>query len=155
MAKRNEFIELVLELLAPLGTASARAMFGGHGVYLDGVIIAIVVDDTLYFKTDEQNRVEFDRLGLEPFTYEAADGKQQSMSYVRAPDEALDSPHAMRPWARSAMAAALRKKSVRTAAKPKAERVPKPKSLKARAPAAKIAQSKTRLNPGGKKSRKR
>ena|ERR1700733_7426026 len=155
MAKRNEFIELVLELLAPLGTASARAMFGGHGVYVDGVIIAIVVDDTFYLKTDEQNRAEFDSLGLEPFTYESADGKQQSMSYVRAPDEALDSPHAMRPWARSAMAAALRKKSVKKTPKPKAERVPKPKALKSRAPLAKTAPAQARLNPSGKKSRKR
>jgi DNA transformation protein len=130
MAKRNEFVELVLELLAPLGTASARAMFGGHGIYVDGVIIAIVVDDTLYFKTDEQNRAEFDRLGLEPFTYEAADGEHRSMSYVRAPEEALDSPHAMRPWARSAMAAALRKNSAKKTAMPSAKRVPKPKSLK-------------------------
>jgi DNA transformation protein len=155
MVKRNEFVELVLELLAPLGGASARAMFGGHGVYLDGIIIAIVVDDTLYLKTDEQNRAEFDRLGLEPFTYESADGKQQSMSYVRAPEEALDSPHAMRPWARSAMSAALRKKSVKKAQKPTAERIPKPKALKAKAPVAKIAPSKARLNPTGKKSRKR
>jgi DNA transformation protein and related proteins len=109
MARQNEFVSLVLELIAPLGASSARAMFGGYGIYIDSQIIAIVVDDTLYLKADEISRKEFDQRGLEPFSYMVEGGTHHSMSYFRAPEEALDAPHAMLPWARLALAAALRK----------------------------------------------
>jgi DNA transformation protein and related proteins len=131
MARENEFIAYVLELIAPLGAASSRSMFGGYGIYIDSQIIAIVIDDTLYFKTDDASRKQFDDLGLEPFSY-TANGKTYAMSYFRAPDEALDSPHSMLPWARTALAAALRSAAAK---KPRrkstaAEAKPKPKALK-------------------------
>jgi DNA transformation protein len=133
MARQNEFVELVLELIAPLGASSSRAMFGGHGIYVGSQMIAIVVDDTLYFKADEESRKQFDERGLEPFTY-SAKGKTYAMSYFRAPDETLESPHEMQPWARAALAAALRKaaakKPLKKAATGKAK--PKPKSLTTR-----------------------
>jgi DNA transformation protein len=122
MARGNEYVAYVLELVAPLGPVSSRAMFGGHGIYAGSQIIAIVVDDILYLKTDEQNRALFEERGLEPFSYEA-NGKIYAMSYFRAPDECFDAPHAMLPWARSALAAALRK----AAAKPARKRQPQPK----------------------------
>ena len=107
MKAHNEFVDHVLELCAPLGRVSARGMFGGHGIFLDGLMFAIVVDDTLYLKTDEQNVAEFKELDLEPFTY-ARKGKTASLNYYRAPEEALDAPHVMLPWARSAFSAVLR-----------------------------------------------
>jgi DNA transformation protein len=112
MARQNEFVSLVLELIAPLGASSSRAMFGGYGIYIDSQIVAIVVDDNLYLKADDISRNEFDRRGLEPFSY-VVDGKTYAMSYFRAPEEALDAPHAMLPWARLALAAALRKSAAK------------------------------------------
>lgn len=96
------------ELLGPLGAVSARAMFGGHGIYIDELFIAIVIDDQLYLKVDALTGPEFTRAGSSPFVYQ---GKSQpvQMSYWLAPDEALESPHAMRPWAQLAIAAAKRK----------------------------------------------
>jgi DNA transformation protein len=131
VTSKSEFVAYVLELIAPLGAASSRSMFGGYGIYIDSQIIAIVVDDTLYFKTDEANRKQFGDLGLEPFSY-TSNGKTYAMSYFRAPDEALDSPHSMLPWARTALAAALRNAAAR---KPRrkstdAKAKPKPKALK-------------------------
>ncbi len=86
-----------------------RAMFGGHGLYVDGTIFAIVIDDVLYLKTDDQNRPSFAARGLEPFRYVTKEGEVHVMSYHRAPDEALDAPANMAPWLQSACAAALRK----------------------------------------------
>ena len=126
MVKQNEFVALVLELIAPLGASSARAMFGGYGIYVDSQFIAIVVDDTLYLKADEESRGQFDKRGLEPFSY-TANGKTYAMSYFRAPEEALDASHAMLPWARSALAAALRKAAGKKKAPAKAK--PKPRTL--------------------------
>jgi DNA transformation protein len=129
---KPEFVDYILELIAPLGNVSARAMFGGHGIYVDSQIIGIVIDDILYFKTDDANHQNYLDQNLEPFSFTAR-GKTVATSYFRAPDEAMDSPHAMLPWARGALAAALRTAAKATAPK----RAPKPK-----------------VNPGGKKSRK-
>jgi DNA transformation protein len=103
-----DFIAHVLELARPTAMMSARAMFGGHGLYVDGVIIAIVIDDIVYFKTDAANRGEFTALSLEPFVYETKRGERIVMTYHRAPDEALEGPAAMGMWLRSAIGAALR-----------------------------------------------
>ncbi|HZQ62113.1 MAG TPA: TfoX/Sxy family protein [Casimicrobiaceae bacterium] len=110
MKNSPEYIAHVLELMRPTAIATTRAMFGGHGVYLDGIIVGIVVDDVLYLKTDEENRASFVELGLEPFRYVTKEGEVHVMSYHRAPDDALDGPHVMAPWLKSAHAAALRRK---------------------------------------------
>jgi DNA transformation protein and related proteins len=111
MANTPGFIEHIRELASSAGRVTARPMFGGHGVYVDGTIVAIVVDDVLYFKTDERSRAAFVELDLEPFRYASKDGAIHTTSYFRAPDEALEGPAAMREWLRRALAAALRRKT--------------------------------------------
>lgn len=108
MANSRGFVDHVLELARGAGPASARAMFGGHGVYVDGLIVAIIDDDTLYLKSDAQTRATFDARHLAPFEYVTKDGEQMLTSYRRAPDEALESPAAMLQWLRLAQGAALR-----------------------------------------------
>ena len=107
MTGRDGFLAHVLDLLAPLGAVAARRMFGGYGLYCDGVFFAIVLDNTLYLKADERNRTEFERAGAEIFRY-SRQGKRVSLNFYRAPEEAMDAPRLMLPWARSALAAALR-----------------------------------------------
>jgi DNA transformation protein len=108
----NDFIEYLKELFAGFGDISARAMFGGHGLYHDGVIIGIVIDDAVYLKVDAQTREVFEAAGCAPFIYDMK-GKPLPMSYWSVPAEAMDSPHAMRPWAQRAYEAALRKPAKR------------------------------------------
>jgi DNA transformation protein and related proteins len=114
MPNTRDFIEHVLELAAPAGRVSARPMFGGHGIYVDGTIAAIIVDDELYLKTDDKTRGAFTDLELPPFTYRThKDGAVHVTSYYRAPDEALESPPAMREWLRRALAASLAKRTTK------------------------------------------
>lgn len=101
------FVEHVIELLATLGPVRARRMFGAHGVYLDDLFVAIVAGERLYLKADDASRAAFEAAGCQPFTYEAQ-GRRVALTYWSCPDEALDAPHAMAPWARLALAAALR-----------------------------------------------
>jgi DNA transformation protein and related proteins len=105
--RRNEFVEHVLELLAPFGGVSARRMFGGCGIYRNGLMFALVADDVLYLKADGESRREFADAGSEPFSYVAL-RRQVILSYWRAPEEALENREAMQSWARTAFAAALR-----------------------------------------------
>ncbi|MBS4095327.1 MAG: TfoX/Sxy family protein [Sulfuricella sp.] len=107
MPKRSDFVDFVIDQLAPLGAVRAKSMFGGFGVYLDELMFAIIVDDSLYFKVDALSREEFAALGLQPFTY-AARGKTVTMQYYAAPPEVFESPEAMHDWAQRAVGAALR-----------------------------------------------
>ena len=110
MKNSPDYIAHVLEMMRPTAVATTRAMFGGHGLYLEGIIVAIVVEDVLYFKTDDENRAAFLDLGLEPVRYVTKEGEVHETSYYRAPDGALDAPHDMAAWLKSAHAAALRRK---------------------------------------------
>jgi DNA transformation protein and related proteins len=100
-----DFVAYVLELMQP-ARAVAKAMFGGHGLYVDGLFVAIVVDDVLYLKCDALRAPEFDALGLPPFVYAAKDGRTLVTKYRRAPDEALESSAEMQRWLELALAAA-------------------------------------------------
>jgi len=109
----RDFIAHVLEMMRPAGAPTARPMFGGHGVYLDGVIVGIVDDDVLYLKTDAQSRARFEAQDLPAFRYRGHDGELHATGYFRAPDGALESPPEMREWLRVAWAAALRAKAAK------------------------------------------
>jgi DNA transformation protein len=109
MASSSEFVEFVLESLQPLRGVSARRMFGGYGIYKDGLMFALVADDQLYLKADDSNRPAFEAQGLRPFTY-AGKGRPIQMSYCEAPSEGFDDPEILCAWAGEAYAAALRAK---------------------------------------------
>lgn len=103
----SDFIPFVQELLEGWGPVSARRMFGGHGLYHEGLMFAIVMDQRLYLKADAGNRPEFEAKGLAPFTY-AMKGKEVALSYWAAPDSIFDAPSEAVRWARSAWDAAAR-----------------------------------------------
>ena len=107
MATQSEFVSYLLELLAPLGTVHARAMFGGYGIYRDELMFGLVATDTFYLKADDRNRPEFEAEGLPPFTYKKND-REYAMSYYQAPDYALDDSEALCRWAGPACEAAVR-----------------------------------------------
>ncbi len=101
------FVSHVTDLLSGLGRVQAKRMFGGYGLYCDGMFIAIVLDDVLYFKADASSRAAFVREKLEQFEY-SRKGKRVTLSFYRAPAEALESPEIARKWGREALSAALR-----------------------------------------------
>ena len=98
MPKTSPFLTHILELLRPLKGGTARAMFGGYGIYKDGKMFAIVTGDELFFKVTEANRAAFVERGLQPFGY-SRKGKKVALSYYAAPAECLDDSRAMVEWA--------------------------------------------------------
>ncbi|MEW5962805.1 MAG: TfoX/Sxy family protein [Pseudomonadota bacterium] len=117
MTASDGFIELLKDALQALGPVSVRRMFGGAGVYADGVMFALVADDTLYLKADETTRGAHETEGLGPFVYRGQ-GKTVTMSYWRAPERLLDDPDEMAEWARRALAVARRAGARKARAKP-------------------------------------
>ena len=116
----RDYLDYLHDLFSAFAPVTTRAMFGGHGVYRDGVIIAIVIDEAIYLKVDDATRAAFEAAGCAPFVYEAK-GKAVPMSYWSTPEAALDSPQDFRPWAQRAWEAALRKPK----AKPKKRKAKK------------------------------
>ena len=105
----SEFVEYLKEAFRDFGPISPRKMFGGHGIYYDGLMIALVADEVLYLKVDAASTPTFLKHGLSQFKYPKGD-KLVAMSYYQAPDEALEDPAKMREWAQLAYEAALRAK---------------------------------------------
>jgi DNA transformation protein and related proteins len=89
----------------------ARAMFGGVGIYAGERFFALIADDTLYFKVDESNRADFETRGMDPFRPYGESG--EIMGYYQVPDDVLEDPEALRPWAEKAIAVAERKRHKR------------------------------------------
>jgi len=102
--------EHLLDIFSHFGAILVRKMFGGYGVYRDGIMFALVADDLIYLKADRENRRYFDERGLMQFTYEK-NGKRIGMSYFLAPEEILDDPREAALWAERSFAAALRSRS--------------------------------------------
>ena len=103
----KEFVDFIVELTQSIGPSYAKSMFGGHGVFLDGLMFGLIADGVLYLKADEQTQKNFTAKGLGPFTYNKK-GKDFKMSYYQAPEEALENEDDMQPWARDAFDVALR-----------------------------------------------
>ena len=107
MPRRSEFLEFVTEQMAGLGAITSRRMFGGHGIYCEGLFIAIISGDKLYFKADALTQPDFEARGLRRFGYSAR-GKAVQLMYYEAPAEVFDEAQAMRDWGRLALDAAVR-----------------------------------------------
>lgn len=136
--------EHCLELLAPLGSVRARRMFGGHGIYIDDLFVAIIAVDSLYLKANASTRPLFEAAGSSPFVYDSQN-KAVSLGYWTAPPDALESPALMAPWARLAMQAALDARAAKRATKRATKRPPKrPAPLKPRAAPAATRKSAAR-----------
>ena len=108
MVASDSFAEFLREQLAPLGRVTMRRMFGKTGVFCDGVMLAMVRDNTLYFRVDAENRETFkEASAFPPLNYEKK-GCTIDLSFWRAPERLFDEPDELVAWARAALAAARR-----------------------------------------------
>ena len=115
-------LNFLKEQMAGFGPVEARRMFGGAGLFRDGLMFALVAEDILYLKADAESAAAFEAEQLAAFSYATKTGEHTLTSYRRAPERCLDDESEMAQWCRLAWGAALRQQ----AAKPK----PKKKPLK-------------------------
>lgn len=118
MKATSEFIANLSDVFALFGAIETKRMFGGYGVYRDGLMFALVADDVLYLKADESSVGYFIELGMEQFEYEKR-GKRVKMAYYAAPEEIFENPVHAREWADRAYETALRAKRLKGKARVK------------------------------------
>ena len=110
MPVSDDYILYLQELLQPLGELRVKRMFGGAGLYCDDHFFAIIADDQLYLKADDENRERFSARDLTPFRFTSKSGKQSTMNYYPVPADVLEQQDLLLDWAHSAIEAALRAK---------------------------------------------
>lgn len=106
MAVNAAYREYVLEQLGRVAPVSGRSMFGGVGIYSDGLFFALMDDGAVYLKVDDTNRAMFVDAGMSQFD-PFGDG-QQVMKYYELPADLLESPDLLRPWMDAALDVARR-----------------------------------------------
>ncbi|SFB90523.1 DNA transformation protein [Polaromonas sp. OV174] len=122
----NDFAMYCCELLSSVGPCTARRMFGGFGISTGGLSIALVADlglgEKLWLKADLDTRPLFEAAGCQRFVYNVSQNGVQvakSMNHYSAPEDAMDSPELMKPWARLALDSALKARQSRIKPAPK------------------------------------
>ena len=89
MATSKDYLEYILDVLSLCDNITAKRLFGGYGLYQNGIIFAIIVENELYFKVDESNINLYQNLNSEPLTFHAK-RKAITMSYWKVPDEIIE-----------------------------------------------------------------
>jgi DNA transformation protein len=106
--------EFIRELFAPFGAVTIKRMFGGAGIYSEGLMFGLVFDDAIFLKVDETSIPDFERERSRPFVYTRAKSPgrvgRHSLSYWRLPERLYDDPDELAVWAARALAIAERKK---------------------------------------------
>ena len=106
MGVSDSFRAFVVDQLADLGDITSRAMFGGVGLYCDGLFFGLLAGDVLYLKADDVNRRTFEAAGGRPFQPYA--DRPETMKYFSVPVGVLESSDELVTWAKQAVAAATR-----------------------------------------------
>ena len=106
--------EFIRELFAPFGPVTVKPMFGGAGIWSEGLMFALVFDDAIFLKVDATSIPDFAREGSQAFVYTRAKSKgrvgRASLSNWRLPERLYDDPDELAVWAARALAIAERKK---------------------------------------------
>ncbi len=121
MAVTQEEREHIRDLFAGLGHVEVRRMFGGAGVYVGDACFALLVDGTIYMRTDEVLGPDYAAAGSEQWVYAGGGRGPVAMPYWRLPESALDDPDEAAAWARRSLAPAERAAAEKRAAKARKE----------------------------------
>jgi DNA transformation protein len=98
----------IQELFAGFGAVAVRRMFGGAGLYADGVMFGLVSGGEIYLKADAGTVPCFEAEGCGPFEYGTRTGSRAIASFRKLPERLYDDPDELADWARQALGAARR-----------------------------------------------
>jgi DNA transformation protein len=86
MSEQQDFATHIVDLLEPFGYCEARRMFGGYGIFHQGLMFGQIADGSLYLKADAESREVFVTEGGRAFSYFKGDREYQLSYYLAADD---------------------------------------------------------------------
>lgn len=107
MSVSPSFKAFVLEQLSAVAPVTGKAMFGGVGIYSEGLFFALLDDDRVYFKVDDASRLRYQQVGMGPFD-PFKNGEQVMNGYFELPGEVLEDEERLPEWMQEALAVASR-----------------------------------------------
>ena len=114
MSSKNRALHdhIMLDVFADIRGITSKSVFGGWGFYKEGIIFAIIVDNELYFKVDDVNRPDFEKLNSHQFIYEQSGGKKASMPYFQLPENIWNDRNEIYKWVEASVKASIRGKII-------------------------------------------
>jgi DNA transformation protein len=106
MAVSPEFRAFVEDQIGRVMPVRSRPMFGGLGLYSGDLFFAVVDDDVLYFKVDDETRPRYEKRRMRPFNPMGT----PMNGYWQVPAGVLEDAEELAPWAREAVEVADRSK---------------------------------------------
>ena len=116
MAVQPQFLEYNLEQLSGLGGVRSNRMFGGVGLYSEGLFFGLIDDDTVFFKTDESNIAQYRERNLPRFM-PFPDRPEAVLGYHQVPADVIEDAETVVTWARQSVAVALASQARKVAKK--------------------------------------
>ena len=107
MPVSESYRDFVLEQLGRVKPVTAKSMFGGVGIYADGLFFALIAEDRLYFKVNDKTRPAFERMGMEPFR---PFGEESAMGYYEVPADVVEDAVQLVSWMAQAIEVAAEAK---------------------------------------------
>lgn len=124
--------ETIRELFVAFGPVEVRRLFGGAGLYADGVMFGLVSGGEIYLKADADGAARFAREGCGLFEYGTRYGRRAIKSYWRLPERLYDDAEELARWARAAVTAAQATKAKKPARRRAGVAKPAAKTLRGR-----------------------
>jgi len=123
MAVDESFKDYVVDQLGTLGFVTVKKMFGGAGIYYDGLIFGLLAGDVIYFKVDDSNKLDYERAGMKAF--QPFDDKPIVMSYYEVPVDILENRELLAEWAMKSLVVSRNKNTKTKKKKPtKGDQIP-------------------------------
>ena len=97
------FVDYIRDQLRDVHGVGFRRMFGGTGLYADGMFFGLIIDTQLYFKTDEASRQPYIARGMGPFNYHTKKGTKTLKNYFEVPVDVIEDDELLADWAQSAI----------------------------------------------------
>jgi len=97
MAVSNSYLTFVLEQLSGVPGVVTKRMFGGVGIYSGDTFFAVIDNDTLFFKVDDELRPQYVDRGMPPF--QPMPGKPAMTGYYQVPPSVLEDGDELARWA--------------------------------------------------------
>ena len=107
MAVSESYLNYITDQLSEFGEVEVKRMFGGIGLFHQGLMFGKIGGDVFRLKVDDHNQADFEARGMKPYFSEK---KKKGMPYWEVPTDVIEDRQMLAEWANKSYQAAVRAK---------------------------------------------